>query len=497
MNGTPVRAMLWMASVVLGFGCDAVLDAPRAKYAEIHFDAYLKSPEVHAEARFGQNIAFDETTLVVSAPFEEVESSTGETVAEAGAVYVFDLTHRDAPAVRLTTPNPDVKDGQFPDTRLPPTFLSNPIWGVASLALNDDWIAVGFPGEDGGLVPGDGVSVEEAEANNSAPDSGAVYLYRRADLSAPPLYLKAPYAQEGDLFGASLALSDGWLAVAAMGERSSDPEDSADEGAPKSGAIFMYRYDEESDEFVFQQFVKAPRIHEDDTFGSSLSLEDNLMAVGAILEDGAGAGSEGDLADTSMASKDEGAVYTFIRTNNRWNFEAYLKSPQPDLGAAFGWTVQVFGGRIAVGQPLGFRCPGDEQIALHGVAYVISRASDGDWAKFQCLDPTGREPYGLFGIAVAGHEHRLTVGAAWEPSAKKSGTVYVFEPDASGVWQQRASLVAPNKDDLDGFGAALGVNSTAIAVGAFGESSAQSGVDADPANNDAHYAGAAYLFSTQ
>ena len=496
MKGTQVGAALLLVSVSLAFGCDAVLDAPHAIYTDVHFDAYLKSAEAQAGARFGSNIALDETTLVVSAPLEDAESATGETVAEAGAVYVFDLKHSDAPPVRLTMPNPDVKDGQFPATRLPTTFFSNPFWAAASLALNHDWIAVGLPGEDSALAPGDELSVDEAEADNSAPDAGAVYLYRRSDLSAPPLYLKAPNAEEGDLFGASVAMSDTWLAVTAMGERSSDPEDSADVGAPKSGAIFMYRYDEEQDEFLFRQFVKAPRIHEDDIFGSAVSLEGDLMAVSAISEDGGGERNRGSLDDVSIASQDEGAVYTYV-LNGGWIFEDYLKSPHAVRGTEFGSALQVFGGRIAVGQPIGVGCPGAKEMALHGVAYVISRNDHGAWANFQCLDPPGRAPGGLFGVAVAGREDRLVVGAGSEPVRRQSGTVYAFEPDTSGAWQERASIVAPNDDDQDGFGAALGVSSKTIAVGAYGESSAQSGPDADQSNNDAHFAGAAYLFSMQ
>jgi hypothetical protein len=291
-------------------------------------------------------------------------------------------------------------------------------------------------------------------------------------------------------------MSDTWLAVTAMGERSSDPEDNADIGAPRSGAIFMYRYDEEHDEFLFQQFVKAPRIHEDDIFGSAVSLEGNLMAVSAISEDGGGERNRGDLNDVSIASKDEGAVYTYVLSSH-WIFEDYLKSPHALRGIAFGWALQVFGGRIVVGHPIGVGCPGAEEKALHGVAYVISRDDNGGWSNFECLDPPGRGPGGLFGVAVAGREDRLVVGAASEPVRRQSGTVYAFEQDTSGNWQERASIVAPHNDDQDGFGAALGVNSTTIAVGAYGESSAQSGPDADQSNNDAHFAGAAYLFSMQ
>jgi trimeric autotransporter adhesin len=483
--------MALLATVALAIGCDQVLKAPDARYADVQFDAYLKSSELQAGAHFGQTLALDDAMLAVGAPFEDVEATTGETLADVGAVHVFDLNQLDAP-VRLTAPNADAADGTFPETWLPPSALSNPTWGAVGLALDQDWLAVGLPGEDGALIPSAELSVEEAEADNSAADAGAVYLYRRSDLMAAPKYVKAPNAEEGDLFGFSVALSAGWLAVGAIGEGSSDPDDSADNGAPMSGAIYLYRYDPELDDFVFQQYLKAPRIHENDVFGSALSIEGDLLAVGASLEDGAGQGIGADYDDVS--SKDEGAVYTYVRADDHWTFETYLKSGQPDRGAAFGMSVKVFGGRIAVGQPFGYRCPGGEPLVVLGVAYVFSR-QHGTWSDIQCLDPAGREQGGLFGLSLAGHENRLIVGAPWDPAPRQSGTAYAFEQDESGRWQELTSIVAPNSDNGDGFGNSIGVTSTTIAIGALSESGSQAGLDADLANNDAYQAGAAYLFS--
>lgn len=489
-----VAQSLLFASVALAFGCDAVLKSPDAQYDDIHFAAYLKSPMPQVGARFGNNLAMDDKTLVVSAPAENVESSGGETVEQAGAFYVYDLTKRDASPMRVTMPYPHATDGTFPETRWPPHDLSNPLWEVSVPVLSQGWIAVGLPGEEGALAPSDDVSMQEAEADASASDAGAVYLYRRSDLNALPQYIKAPNAGEGDLFGFALAMSGDWLAVGAPAQDSGDPDDSADTSAPMSGAVYIYRYDSERDEFVFEQYLKAPRIHPQDLFGSALSIEGDLLAVSATMEDGGGTGVDADIDDQS--SKNEGAVYTFVRNGEHWDFDSYLKAGQSDLGAAFGGTVHVHEGQILVGQPFGYRCPGGERILALGVVYVIAR-KDGAWVEEQCLNPPGRDQGSLFGYSLATYRDQLVVGAVWDPSPKQPGAAFAFLRNADGVWEERASLSAPNADGLDAFGTSVGVNSRMFAIGASGESGAQSGSDADLTNNDAPRSGATYLFAMQ
>jgi hypothetical protein len=486
---------LLFASVALVFGCDAVLKSPDAQYDDIHLAAYLKSPMPADGAHFGNNLAMDDKTLVVSSPAEEGASASGETLAEAGAFYVYDLTRRGTAPLRITMPFAHATDGTFPETRWPPHDLSNPRWEVSVPVMSPDWIAVGLPGEEGALAPSDEVSVEEAEADDGASDAGAVYVYRRSDLKAPPHYIKAPNAGEGDLFGFALSISGDWLAVGAPAQDGGDPDDSADTSAPMSGAVYLYRYDAERNEFVFRQYVKAPRIHTEDAFGTAVSIEGDLLAVGATLEDGGGTGVDADIDDRS--SKNEGAVYTFVRNGEHWDFDSYLKAGQADLGAAFGATVRLHEGQILVGEPFGFRCPGGERVFLLGVVYVIER-KNGEWVETQCLNPPGRDQgSSLFGYSIATYRDQLVVGAVWEPSPKQPGGAFAFLRNEDGIWEERASLSAPNADGLDAFGTSVGVNSRMFAIGASGESGAQSGADADLTNNDAPKSGAAYLFAMQ
>jgi hypothetical protein len=82
-------------------------------------------------------------------------------------------------------------------------------------------------------------------------------------------------------------------------------------------------------------------------------------------------------------------------------------------------------------------------------------------------------------------------------NARFAGAVYVFARDTGGVWTQQAYVKASNTDageDFFGQSMALSGDGNTLAVGAFGERSAATGVNGDQADNSASAAGAVYVF---
>ncbi len=63
------------------------------------------------------------------------------------------------------------------------------------------------------------------------------------------------------------------------------------------------------------------------------------------------------------------------------------------------------------------------------------------------------------------------------------------------LWARQAYLKAGNSDAGDSFGTSVAVSGETVVVGAFREASNATGVNGDPANNLAHGAGAAYVFT--
>lgn len=159
--------------------------------------AYLKASNTDNGDAFGGSLALssDGNTLAVGAAGED-SSATGidgnqnfDATAEAGAAYLF---VRNPPTwsqqAYIKASNSDAFDG----------------FGAA-LALSGDGniLAVAAAQEDGAALGIDGDLLD-----NSAADSGAVYLYSRdAAVWGYRSYVKAPNAEPFDNFGSSVALS--------------------------------------------------------------------------------------------------------------------------------------------------------------------------------------------------------------------------------------------------------------------------------------------------
>lgn len=119
---------------------------------------------------------------------------------------------------------------------------------------------------------------------------------------------------------------------------------------------------------------------------------------------------------------------------------------------------------------------------------------------------------GRFGasVALSGDGMTMAVGAIWEDSlstgidgdpsglsaATEAGAVYVFSK-TGGVWSQQAYVKASNtgSDDQFGFSLALSDDGNTLAVGAYREDSAVTGIDGDDTDNSAQQAGAVYVYT--
>ena len=111
-------------------------------------------------------------------------------------------------------------------------------------------------------------------------------------------------------------------------------------------------------------------------------------------------------------------------------------------------------------------------------------------------------------VAMSANGDTLAVGAPDEGSsttgingdeadnsAASSGAVYVFRFNGS-AWQQQAYIKASNTGAGDRFGEvmALSADGNTLAVGAWSEASAATGIDGDQDDNSAFSAGAVYLY---
>ena len=475
--------------------------------------AYVKASNAATTNHFGESVSLsdDGNTLAVGARAES-SSATGidgnqndDSAPASGAVYIF---------IRI--------EGGWQQQayiKASNTDRFDSFGRVVSLSGDGNTLAVGADGEDSSAT-----GINGDQVDNSIESSGAVYVFSRSGgLWQQQAYLKAANTGTFDNFSSAVSLSaDGnTLAVGAGGEDSSATGidgDQSDNSAPGSGAVYVFTRN--AGLWQQQAYVKASNTEEGDGFGGSgavsLSADGNTLAVGADGEDSLATGIDGDQRDN--ATGQAGAVYVFVRTDEQWQQQAYVKASNTGYFDFFGSVVSLSaeGNTLAVAATLEDSAAnginGDQSTNLaenSGAVYVFAR-SDDQWQQQAYVKASNTDGDDTFGVAVSlsADGNLLAVGSSGEDSlatgidgdqgdnsASGSGAVYVFSR-GSALWQQHAYLKAGNADEGDRFGMAtsLSADGNTLAVGAGGEGSLTTGINGDQNDDSGISVGAVYLY---
>ena len=138
------------------------------------------------------------------------------------------------------------------------------------------------------------------------------------------------------------------VAVGVFGEDSAATGvdgDQNDNSAGNAGAVYVFVRDGTT--WTQQAYLKASNTGIFEYFGHSVAIDGDTLVVGAVYEDSAATGVNGDQSDNS--AKDSGAAYVFVRDGTTWSQQAYLKASNTDAGDQFGTSVAVSGDTIVVG----------------------------------------------------------------------------------------------------------------------------------------------------
>jgi hypothetical protein len=226
-----------------------------------------------------------------------------------------------------------------------------------------------------------------------------------------------------------------------------------------------------------EAYIKASNADAQDSLGFHVAAANDTFVAGAPYEDAA-AGSE----PNDNRAMDSGAAYVFVRRNDAWAQEGYLKADAPSAGEYFGTNVGVSGDTIVVGAPRNNPLRFDLLPAMGtGTAYVFTRRG-GTWTQDAKLVPKTSGSGDLFGMRVAIEGDTAFVSAPFDSTGQThSGAVYVFERSAAGWTEvQRLKPMLPIADSAFGF--ALAIEGDTLIIGA----------SQDPSG--ASKAGSAYFF---
>lgn len=265
----------------------------------------------------------------------------------------------------------------------------------------------------------------------------------------------------------------------------------------RNGFTMRYRIAIERGKGIVEQAVygKASNTGRSDSFGRSVAVFADTLAVGAPGEDSSATGVNGNQSDD--AARDAGAVYIFRRDGSVWAQQAYVKASSAQINDGFGASVALSGDTLVVGAP--------GRSSGQGVVYVFRRI-DGAWAQQAVLGASNAEAEDLFGIQVALSGDTLAVSAPSEDSsatgvngdqfnnnADRAGAVYIFQRTGT-FWTQQAYIKASNTARGDAFGTSLTLSGDTVAVGAPHEASTGKGINGTQIDNSAIFSGAAYVF---
>ena len=164
-----------------------------------------------------------------------------------------------------------------------------------------------------------------------------------------------------------------------------------------------------------------------------------------------------------------------LYTGNAQNFNEILKAVASDRAETdfYGYSVAISGDYALVGSYLEDEdAVGLNTISGAGSVYIYERDSAGNWNEVQKIVTSDRALNDQFGYAVAISGDYAIIGARWEDhdttggsSKFNSGSAYFFERNTAGNWNQVQKIVSSDRAISDEFGSIVAISGDYAIVG--------------------------------
>jgi len=297
--------------------------------------AYLKASHPGVKDYFGSAVAISGDTIVIGAYAEDSNATgvngddTNDLVGCSGAAYIFVRSGGAwTQQAYLKASNTGEEDDSF----------------GYSVAVSNNTVVIGAYMEDSNAITVDG-----DQSNNSAYNSGAVYVFTQSgSVWSQQAYIKSSNSEAEDLFGYAVAISGDLLAVGAIWEDSNatgSDGDQSNNSALSSGAVYVFS--RSGSVWTQQAYLKASNTNADDSFGESVSISGNRLLVCAYTEDSNAIGINSDEEVNSAESS--GAAYAFLLNGSEWSQQAYLKASNTETYDYYGYSVAISGDTMLIG----------------------------------------------------------------------------------------------------------------------------------------------------
>lgn len=298
----------------------------------------LSAADSNEGAEYGGGAKINGNHLVVAAGRADVDG-----VIRAGALYVYENTND---AWELSTKlvasdySGDAKMGMNP----------------TSIAMQENIIVAGAPGE------------------NSWTGSVYVFTYDGTEWTEAQK-ITAPSPQISDAFGIGVAMAGDQLAIG------------ANQFNGAKGGVLLYTKDA-SGQWVYDQTIEASNGVAQDYFGSSVSMTEDQMVVGAY-----------------GVEAEQGGAYVYEKNSEGIWEEVQILSGTPSTERVqYGWDTDIQKDYIVVTAPHIYGFENTE-------TYLYKRSSTGTWEEEQRIQTSEGSEEDFYGWSVAMYENQLLVGA--------------------------------------------------------------------------------------
>ena len=285
---------------------------------------------------------------------------------------------------------------------------------------------------------------------NSNPIQGVLFGYA-VDVEGDRMVVSAPQDNRaGAYYGGSVAVYDkgpgGWVETAVLTPATPDTESfgisvALDDDRLAIGAHTaqgatgrVYVYDLAGGAWLLTQIVTANDAAPQTGFGYAVALQDDRL-----------------VASSPASGQASGAAYVFDLVAGAWTQTAKLEPAVPTNSDMMGLSVALDGSRVVAGAPGPFQA----WTQAPGLVHVFDE-SGGTWAE-TVLTATDPSIGARFGESVDVEGDRIAVGAPWKSiDAGRQGAAYVFDL-VGGAWaeQRRFDGLQPDIDRMLGYRVSL------------------------------------------
>ena len=256
-------------------------------------------------------------------------------------------------------------------------------------------------------------------APNNDSFSGAVYMYQRQSDQSYQFLDKIvdTSGSSGDIFGYKIKLSDSWLVA-------SSPQTTSN----GNGKLSIYNI-ESNNSVSFHSYLTATDASVNDEFGYDISLDGNLLVVGAP---GVNSATNGD---------DSGAAYVFEwnASGNQWSQIQKLTPESLSVDDQFGYSVSISNNYIFVG------CLKGDGNGVDSGSLHVFKHNGTEWVEIASLAPPTSLSGQLFSTDIDSRGNSVFISS---PGSGTHGQVFAFGVDQNDSDWKLISTIDYNQSSV-------------------------------------------------